>query len=189
MIFDSKHKITDFFEGSPFEPLHWYETCYLVDGFWFMGDIETTKNVLIDMKERSETLVVPDFVEVLSAIGAEGGVFEDDDVVRKIVLPDSVTWIGDSAFRNCVNLEEVTIPDSVERIDEGAFYGCSKLKKIRIPDGVAKISEYVFYGCVNLEEITIPDSVTKIGDGAFGCCDKLPAAVRERIFRINEQAF
>ena len=40
------------------------------------------------------------------------------------VIPDSVTTIGDGAFRYCNSLTNVTIGDSVTTIGEGAFSCC-----------------------------------------------------------------
>ena len=73
-------------------------------------------------------------------------------------IPNSVTAIGDSAFRGCDSLTQITIPDSVTRIGKGAFYKCS-----------------------NLTEITIPDSVTSIGNGAFSGCTSLKSPIREKL--------
>ena len=38
-----------------------------------------------------------------------------------VVIPDSVTSIGDSAFWGCSSLTSVTIPDSVTSIGDWAF--------------------------------------------------------------------
>ena len=50
-----------------------------------------------------------------------------------VKIPDSVTSIGGSAFRDCTGLTSVTIPDSVTSIGSFAFSGCSSLESITIP--------------------------------------------------------
>ncbi len=52
-----------------------------------------------------------------------------------LVIPSSVTSIGNDAFYGCRDLTSVTIPNSVTNIGENAFYGCSGLQKIIIPKG------------------------------------------------------
>ena len=51
--------------------------------------------------------------------------FSDCDSLSKIVIPSSVTSIGDSAFYGCRSLSEIVIPSSVTSIGDSAFYNCS----------------------------------------------------------------
>ena len=83
---------------------------------------------------------------------------------------NSVTEIGEDAFKWCTSLISVTIPNSVTSIGESAFCGCSSLKSITIPNSVTSIGHYAFDGCSSLTSITIPNSVTWIGASAFWGC-------------------
>ena len=65
------------------------------------------------------------------------------------------------------------IPDSVTTIGEHAFRYCDSLTSVTIPDGVTTIGSYAFYGCTSLTSATIGNSVTTIGEGAFGYCTSL----------------
>ena len=88
----------------------------------------------------------------------------------EIVIPDSVTSIGNNAFSNCIGLTSITIPDSVTNIGNSAFSGCTGLTSITIPDSVTNIGNSAFSGCTGLTSITIPESVTNIGSSAFSGC-------------------
>ena len=69
---------------------------------------------------------------------------------------------------------DVIIPDSVTSIGNGVFYNRKNLTSVTIPDSVTSIGKYTFYGCTGLTSVTIPDSVTTIGKAAFsGCSDSL----------------
>ncbi len=52
--------------------------------------------------------------------------------VRVVDLFDSVTTIGDGAFRDCVNIEELVLPESVTSVGSGALAGCVNLKKLTV---------------------------------------------------------
>ena len=107
-----------------------------------------------------------------------------------VVIPDSVTSIGDYAFYNCSGLTSVTIPDSVTSIGEYAFYYCSGLTDITISDGVTSIGGYAFGYCSGLTSITIPDSVTSIGRYAFnGCSGLTSVTIGDSVTSIGYCAF
>src|ERR1019366_3983704 len=65
------------------------------------------------------------------------------------------------------SLSSVIIPDSVTSIGEFVFYGCTSLTSARIGTNVTSIAEEAFGVCSSLISITIPDSVTSIGSLAF----------------------
>ena len=93
--------------------------------------------------------------------------------VKKVVIEDGVTSIGELAFYKCSSLTNITIPDSVTCIAYAAFHGCSSLSSITIPNSVTSIGIYAFVVCSSLTSITIPDGVTSIGWGAFSDCSSL----------------
>ncbi len=91
-----------------------------------------------------------------------------------ITIPDSVTSIGEWAFDGCTSLPSITISSSVTSIEFGTFKDCSSLTSITIPDGVTSIGAYAFSKCSSLTSITIPDSVTSIkAYAAFNGCTSL----------------
>ena len=97
----------------------------------------------------------------------------EKDSIKSVVISDSVTSIGDSAFYNCSSLTEITIPAGVTSIGDSAFCYCSSLTELAIPAGVTSIGEYAFSACTGLTKITIPAGVTSIGEYAFSDCDRL----------------
>ena len=74
-----------------------------------------------------------------------------------VVIPDSVTSIGASAFSGCSGLTSVTIPDSVMSIGNNAFSGCRGLMSIIIPNSVTSIGDCAFRYCEKLQDIYIAD--------------------------------
>ena len=90
--------------------------------------------------------------------------------VTSVTIPDSVTFISDSAFAYCFNLTNISIPNSVTSIGASAFGGCTKLESITLPSSLSTISKALFSGCSQLTTIHIPVSVTSIENDAFDGC-------------------
>jgi hypothetical protein len=90
-----------------------------------------------------------------------------------IIIPNSVTTIGDMAFSDCNELTSVTIGKGVTTIGIAALRGCKKLAVISIPNSVTTIEQGAFYQCNNFATVIIPNSVTSIGAYAFSECRNL----------------
>jgi BspA type Leucine rich repeat region (6 copies) len=97
--------------------------------------------------------------------------------VTSVVIPNSVTSIGNSAFYGCTSLTSLTIPNSVAIIEGGAFAECTGLTTLTIPNGVTSIENSAFFGCTGLTSVTIPNSVTSIENNAFGRCTSLRSII------------
>ncbi len=87
--------------------------------------------------------------------------------IKKIIIKDGVTNIGNYAFYKLTKLTSVSIPDSVTSIGDSAFYGCKSITSIKIPYDVTNIGRYAFTFCSSLVSISIPSSVKSIGKMAF----------------------
>ena len=110
--------------------------------------------------------------------------------VKDLVIPNSVTSIGELAFYCCKGLTSVTIPNSVTSIGYSTFAGCSGLTSVNIPNSVTSIGGSAFSGCSGLTSVTIPNSVTSIGDGAFSDCSGLTSVtIPNSVTSIGEYAF
>lgn len=109
--------------------------------------------------------------------------------LNTILLPKSITEIGDHAFAGSPNLFSVTIPNGVKKIGAGTFTACGKLTSIIIPNSVTEIGEYAFNGS-NLTSLTIPDSMAEIGKKAFtGCKSLASVSIPNSVVEIGEEAF
>ena len=115
---------------------------------------------------------------------------DENTEITDLVIPNSVTSIGQYAFVGCSGLTSVTIPNSVTSIGYQAFKGCSSLTSVEIPNSVTKIQEYAFSGCSGLTSVTIPNSVTSICNYAFvGCSSLTSVEIPNSVTKIQEYAF
>jgi len=116
--------------------------------------------------------------------------FMDGKEITDLVIPNSVTSIGNYAFDGCSSLTSITIPNSVTYIGEGAFSGCSGLTSVTIPNSVTSIGGYAFQSCSGLTSIEIPNSVTSIGSYAFyECSDLTSITIGNSVTSIGSSAF
>lgn len=102
--------------------------------------------------------------------------FDEKNSLVRIVLPDSLTGIGELAFRNCVNLTgSIIIPEGVTRIGPSAFMWCNSLTgTLSLPTtleyigggGAADIGG-AFDGCHFNCELKLPNNLKYIGHHAF----------------------
>ena len=87
-----------------------------------------------------------------------GKLYINNTLLTDLVIPDSVTSIGDYAFYDCSGLTSVTIPDSVTSIGEDAFYRCSGLMSVSIGSGVTSIGWGAFWDCNKLTSVVFENT-------------------------------
>ena len=158
-------------------------------------------------------------------------VYTGDIVIPESIEFEGVTCyvksIAKEAFCNCSSLTSITIPNSVTSIGENAFKNCSlrkvivsdiaawcnisfgnylsnplyyahhlysdentEITNLIIPEGVTSIMEYCFAYCSSLSSINIPNSVTSIGGGAFRDCSSLTSiTIPNSVTSIEQNTF
>lgn len=106
----------------------------------------------------------------------------ENGTIEEITIPNTVTNIGNKAFKSCENLTTVYFEEggtaalklatASSSTSNGAFYGCTSLTSVNLPERLSYIGAGSFYntGVVN---ITIPSTVTQIWNGAFQSCENL----------------
>lgn len=98
---------------------------------------------------------------------------------KNTVIPNTVTAIGDNAFKGIRGLTSIEIPNSVVSIGDNAFATCFDLTgDLTIPNSVETIGESAFFQCEGLNgKLTLGESVSYIGDWAFRKCSHISEAV------------
>lgn len=89
-----------------------------------------------------------------------------------VVLPDSVTSIGDKAFYKNKVITTFAVPARLQNIGESAFEGCTGITTLTFEGGEGdadlRIEDRAFYGCWKIEALTLTENVRYLGESAFG---------------------
>lgn len=188
------------FEADAYETCGYYRYIILED-----GTAEITRYL-----GKEENLVIPDTLDGLTvtsiepwqgnsnsehATGVPLGAFERCETLQSVVIPDTITHIGENSFSGCICLESITIPSNLTDIEGTAFDNTPWLDNKRaespmviindvlvdgktctgnvaIPDSVKAISIHAFYNS-KITDIIIPDSITAIKTQTFLLCNNL----------------
>ena len=122
---------------------------------------------ITDYNGYDTEVTIPSKIDGYTVTGVE---YMDTSNVRKIVMPDTVTYIGESAFADSsdgIPLEEVVLSKNLKTIGPWAFSGCLELKSIDIPESVTEIENGAFSGCYSLENFNVSKN-TDFGENVFG---------------------
>ncbi len=100
-------------------------------------------------------------------------VFNGCSNLQKIIIPNSILSIQNSAFYGLSQIDTVVIPSSLHTIGNYSFYNCSDLKSIIYSGNIDSIGTYAFYGCRSLRTFPNCNTVLSLGEYAFSNCTSL----------------
>lgn len=115
--------------------------------------------------------IVPDTTEVIAPRA-----FANNNYIKSIKLPPSVTKIYPRAFYNCFFLQKISFPSKLKVIPAEACKSCKDLEMIEWPSELESIGREAFSEC-GLTTLSIPNTVQSVASGAFNSCIALQSAV------------
>lgn len=92
--------------------------------------------------------------------------------ISSVLIPDSVTVIGDRAFTDCERLQSINIPDSVVEMGDGVFDDCCSLTSIQIS------RLHPVFDCIDLVMVRKADMEMFSASGALQGKYAIPAEIR-----------
>ncbi|MBR5682983.1 MAG: leucine-rich repeat domain-containing protein [Ruminococcus sp.] len=129
--------------------------------------------VITGCSAKEISVVIPAEIEGLPVTIINSTSFAQHKLIKKIVIPDSVTLIGSLAFLES-GLTSVKMSRSITFIASGAFKNCTELTDITFPDALQKIGPEAFNGCKSLKRIVLPASLKELVDTSiFANCTDL----------------
>jgi len=133
-------------------------------------------------------VTIPAAIEGLPVTEIANNAFASRNITS-VVIPASVTTIGDGAFSNCQQLASITLHNNITSIGMNAFRRTA-ITSITLPSGITIINQGLFAECRNLASIVIPEGVTVIGVDAFNTNVALASVTLPSTIRaIHNSAF
>lgn len=133
-----------YYEGT-FE--QWLNITHTLSDFGGSNPLEVAHNLYINNELITE-VVFPNGITTVK----EGAMYGASCITSALIIPNTVTTIGQVAFRNCNNIPSISIPNSLMTIGNAAFKGCSSLIALNIPNTIATIGSEAFYDC-NIQNV------------------------------------
>lgn len=178
---------------------------YNVDSLVIRGTVDTTDiRTLWDasLKGRLSVINLED-ADIENNIIPESAFFRKEQIapdmsyittlnLRRIIFPEGLKGIDESAFAYCVNLEEINIPSSLKYLGPSVFSVCVRLKTdpLVFPEGFERIDQLALSDCYNLKgRIVLPSTIKEIGDGAFSMSKISSINLPEGLKKIGQAAF
>ncbi len=164
--------------------------------------IGSTNNVSVqkignnDNEKPTGDLVIPSQISRNSTVYtvteiASGG-FDEVHSLSKVTIPNTVTIIGDNAFRHSGNNStsfEIIMSENIKEIGASAFEGCNKLSSIELPEGLKEIGSSAFASCNGITEIILPSTLETLGSSAFASSNGLRTVEFNSWVSIGENVF
>ncbi len=157
---------------------------------WDINWNSNGRQVIWDCKEHGETsdgfkwkLTFEDTITLYDYVGSS----------TSITVPSSINGYFvsklDNTFSYCYNLKDLVLPESLTEIGDSAFYRCERLNKIIIPEKVKRIGNSAFSYCNNLQFLCLPQGLSEIGASAFSNCDLKNIIIPQSVSKIDGPIF
>lgn len=113
----------------------------------------------------------------------EGYVFADSAKLEEVIVP-AVVEIGQGAFAKyeqesgaAPRFTEIILPETLTKIGDGAFASQTSLENVTLPASLTaeNMGSHVFYMCSSLKTVVLPDTLTKINESTFAAAPRLKA--------------
>ena len=154
----------------------------VVNGFVFA--VYGEKVYLLDYTGEEKNITLPSDYKGKAYV-LNKSAFAYDKKIESVVIPNTVTEMGEYAFLRCENLRSITLGNGIKTIPFSAFNNCKSLTEITLPSGVETIDGYAFYNCTTLTKIVLSANLKSVGELAFSYCERLVEVYNPSAYKID----
>ena len=113
----------------------------------------------------------------------------DPSISEYTGIPETVTAIGERAFKDCSNLSKVNLPSGLTSIGDDAFCNCEKLVLSAFPDNLKNVGARAFLNCGSITVNCSPSPLSFIGEQAFANCKSITGFTLSDNANLGEGVF
>ncbi|MBR1761932.1 MAG: leucine-rich repeat domain-containing protein [Eubacterium sp.] len=130
-----------------------------------------------------ETVIAPNVKKLFSSA------FENCENLKTVVLNNSITYLGESVFKNSA-IEEIDLSGELTSIPKSTFENCKSLKKVTLPQNTKEIQSSAFSECEALETVNNTNSIETAQSFAFyNCAETQTDSNLPKLKKAGEYAF
>lgn len=153
--------------------------------FQLVGD---NTYAILEYHGDSEEVVIPATNGGKPVTVLYDGLFRGHPEITSVIIPDSVTDLGEFLFDGCANLHRIDLPNSIVSIWPYAFTR-SGIQEIVLPDSLTTIAPFVFRYCGQLKKVVCGAGMRKINAHAFANCPQLTDLQYGPNVEVSDKAF
>lgn len=160
-------------------------------GFWRFTKNTDNTIYISGYTGFDSSITIPATLEGLKVVGIGDNAFENNQNLEEVIIPENVTHIGYAAFKGS-SITKITVPATVKTFGYGGdinptFEGCANLKTVVFNAG--DIQGEMFHDCTALTTVTLGSTTKMIGYRAFDNCTSLKTINLNNVTSISDSAF
>lgn len=159
-----------------------------VDSVSFSKGLKSIGDNAFNEASSLTSVVLYEGLEKIGDYAFSTGGYYSSPGLHRVILPNSLTDIGERAFQYQLNLNYVKLPENLKELKENTFHYCPSLKEITLPETLEIIGESAF-GATALNTINFPSSLKEIGASAFSGCGFTEIVLPDNVETLGESAF
>ena len=156
--------------------------------FVFQINYDEQSYTVMGYKGTEQTVVIPDKYAGKPVTILFDKLFVGHEEITSVIIPDSVTDLGEFLFDGCKNLRHIQLPSNLQYLWGYTFARCG-LEEIVLPDSLKRIPPYCFKECIHLKKVTCGSGMKQIDSWAFGGCSQLTELIHGPDVKISLEAF
>ena len=156
--------------------------------FTFQLNYDEQSYTVTGYKGNVKSVVIPDTFSGKPVTILFDKLFAGHFEIETVVIPDSVTDLGEFVFDGCINLRHISLPPNLLYLWGYTFTRCG-LEEIVLPDTLKRIPPYCFKECSQLKKVICGTGLKRIDSWAFGGCLQLTELIHGPDVEISPAAF